>query len=107
MGGETTLQAENQLRTFSDMTGGRVWYPRFVGEIPGVSRDVATSLRNQYSLGYVPTNQNLDGKTRKIKVELVNPDGTPISLTDPKGKKVKVVLYARKEYTAPKAAVGD
>jgi VWFA-related protein len=107
MGGETVLQAENQLRTFADMTGGKVWFPRFQGEIPGVSRDVAMYLRNQYSLGYVPTNQNLDGKTRKIKVELVNPDGTPLQLTDAKGKKVKFVLYARKEYIAPKAAVGD
>lgn len=101
------LQAENQMKAFADMTGGMAWFPRFQGEIPGICRDVATFLRNQYSLGYVPTNQKLDGKTRKIKVELVNPDGTPLTLTDPKGKKVKLVVYARKEYTAPKGAVGD
>ena len=39
--------------------------------------DVAGSLRNEYSLGYISTNQNHDGKYRKIKVELVNADGGP------------------------------
>jgi VWFA-related protein len=101
------LQAENQMRAFAEMTGGNAWFPRFQGEIPAICKTVADYLRNQYSLGYVPTNQNLDGKTRKIKVELVNPDGTPLQLMDAKGKKVKLVVYARKEYIAPKAAVGD
>jgi hypothetical protein len=69
---------------------------------------VATFLRNQYPLGYTSTNTKNDGKTRKIKVELVNPDGSPLTVTDQKGKKVKVVVYARKEYTAPASAVvGD
>src|ERR1700680_4249076 len=43
------LQAENQMRTFAAMTGGRAWFPRFDGEIPAIMQDVATSLRNQYS----------------------------------------------------------
>jgi len=105
MGAEPIIQAENQLRSFSEMTGGQVWYPRFQGEIPSVCQQIALYLRNQYSLGYVPTNQNHDGKTRKIKVEIVNADGTPFVPTDPKGKKLKVVVYARKEYTIPKSAV--
>ncbi len=101
------LQADNQMKTFAEMTGGNAWFPRFQGEIPGICKDVATFLRNQYSLGYVPTNQARDGKTRKIKVELVNADGTPLALTDPKGKKVKLVVYARKEYIAPKGEVSE
>jgi VWFA-related protein len=103
------LQAQNQLRAFSQLTGGRTWFPRFQGEIPGVMSDVAASLRNQYSLGYSPTNQSTDGKYRKIKVELVEPDGSPLTVTNQKNKKVKYQVYARQGYVAPKtgAAGGD
>ncbi len=96
------LQAQNQLRAFSQLTGGRTWFPRFQAEIPGVMSDVAASLRNQYSLGYSPTNQNPDGKYRKIKVELVQPDGSPLTVTNQKNKKVKYQVYARQGYVAPK-----
>lgn len=99
------LQAENQLKTFAAMTGGRSWLPRFDGEIPGIMQDVATSLRNQYSMAYSPTNATLDGKYRKIKVELLAPDGGPLTVLDQKGKKVKFQVYARQGYTAPKSNV--
>lgn len=99
------LQAENQLRTFAAMTGGRSWFPRFDGEIPSIMQDVASSLRNQYSMAYSPSNTATDGKYRKLKVELVAPDGGPMTITDQKGKKVKFQVYARQGYTAPKSSV--
>jgi len=101
------LQAENQMRTFAQMTGGFAWFPRFDGEIPGIMREVAAFLRHQYSLSYTPTNQNQDGKYRKIKVELVAPDGGPLVVTDQKGKKQKIVVYTREGYTPVKGGVGD
>ncbi len=55
--------------------------------IPEIMQTIAASLRNQYSLGYAPTSQ--DGKYHKIKVELVAPDGGPMTVTNQKGKKVK------------------
>jgi VWFA-related protein len=99
------LQAENQLKTFAAMTGGRAWFPRFDGEIPSIMQDLTTSLRNQYSMAYSPSNSALDGKYRKIKVELVAPDGGPVTVLDQKGKKVKFQVYARQGYTAPKSNV--
>jgi VWFA-related protein len=101
------LQAENQLSSFARMTGGRAWFPRFQGEIPSIMREVAAMLRNQYSLGYTPTNQKRDGKVRKIKVELVGKDGKPLEIVDQRGKKVKYVIYAREGYVIPKAEVAD
>jgi VWFA-related protein len=98
------LQAENQMRTFAGMTGGRAWFPRFDGEIPSIMQEVAASLRNQYSLVYSPSNTALDGKYRKIKVELVAPDGGPLTVNNEKGKKVKFQVYARQGYTAPKTS---
>jgi len=99
------LQAENQLKTFASMTGGRAYFPRFDGEIPSIMQDVAASLRNQYSMTYSPSNEALDGKYRKIKVELVSAEGGPLTVTDQKGKKIKYQVYARQGYTAPKSNV--
>ena len=98
------LQAENQLKTFAAMTGGRSYLPRFDGEIPSIMQDVAASLRNQYSLAYSPSNAVLDGKYRKIKVDVLAPDGGPLTVTDQKGKKIKYQVYARQGYTAPKSS---
>src|SRR6202158_3632639 len=110
MGGAGRLgyyQAENQLKTFANMTGGRAWNPMFQGEFPGIFQDVVASLRNQYSLAYVPANRTRDGKFHKIKVQLVAPDGSPLVVQDQKGKKQKYVVYAREGYTAPKGNIGD
>jgi VWFA-related protein len=101
------LQAENQLKTFSQETGGYSWFPQFAGEMPDVFRDVAAFLRHQYSLSYSPTAGAKDGKFHKVKVELVAPDGGPLTVVDQKGKKQKFQVYAREGYQAPKAGAGD
>jgi len=103
----TVLQAENQLKTFAQLTGGYSWFPQFDGEIPGVLHDATAYLRNQYSLSYSPSNGARDGKFHKIKVELVAPDGGPLTVQDQKGKKQKSLVYAREGYQAPKGGVGD
>ena len=101
------FQAQNQLGAFARYTGGRAWFPRFQGEYPGIFQDVASHLRSQYSLGYVPSNQKRDGKVRKIKVELVDDNGNPLVVVDQNNKKVKYQVYAREGYMAPKGGVGD
>jgi hypothetical protein len=83
------------------------WFPQFTGEIPGVMRTVADFLRHQYTITYSPTNHAADGKYRKVKVQLVAPDGGPLTVLDQKGKKQKVVVYTREGYQAPKGGVGD
>jgi VWFA-related protein len=110
LGGRRTLdflQAENQMKTFASMTGGMAWFPQFDGEIPAIFHEVAAFLRHQYSLTYNPTNHAADGKYRKVKVELVAADGSPLIVNDQRGKKQKIVVYAREGYTAPKGGVGD
>jgi Ca-activated chloride channel family protein len=98
------LQADNQLNTFTRETGGQAFFPRFYGEFPGIFRDIQNALRNQYSLAYSPSNQVKDGKFRKIKVELVNPDnGEQLRITDQKNKPIKYSIVAKQGYTAPRA----
>jgi VWFA-related protein len=101
------VQAKNEMNTFAKLTGGYAWFPRFDGEIPNIFHSVAAFLRNQYSLGYTPTNPAHDGKFRKIKVEVVGVDGNPLVVTNKKGKKTKIVVYAREGYTAPSGPIGD
>ncbi|MGC1486011.1 MAG: VWA domain-containing protein [Candidatus Acidiferrum sp.] len=101
------LQAENQLKTFAHETGGQAWFPQFEGEMPGVFQDVTAFLRHQYSISYTPTNGAKDGKFHKVKIELVQPDGSPLVVVDQKGKKQKYVVYAREGYDAQATGNGD
>jgi len=94
------LQADNEMKTFASLTGGRAYFPRFQGELPGIFGDIASDIRNQYSISYHPTNTKLDGSYRKLKVELHAPDGGPLKIRDQKGKDLKVIVYAREGYTA-------
>lgn len=94
------LQADNQLNTFAKLTGGRAYFPRFEGELPEIFHDIASDIRNEYNIAYRPTNTKLDGTYRKLKVQLVGPDGSPLKMRDQKGKEVKFEIIAREGYTA-------
>jgi Ca-activated chloride channel family protein len=97
------LQADNQLRTFTKETGGMAFFPRFYGQFPEIYRNISEVLRSQYVLTYTPSNTARDGKFRKIKVELVNPENNqPLKINDEKGKPVKFEVLAKPGYTAPK-----
>ena len=94
------LQADNEMKTFASLTGGRAYFPRFQGELPEIFNDIGADLRNQYSITYHPTNPKQDGTYRKLKVELQAPDGGPLKIRDQKGKDVKYIVYAREGYLA-------
>lgn len=97
------LQADNQLNTFARETGGQAFFPRFYGEFPSIFRAIGDALRNQYSIAYSPSNQTKDGKFRKIKVELVNPEnGEQLRIVDQKNKPIKYSIVAKQGYTAPR-----
>jgi VWFA-related protein len=94
------LQADNELKTFAAMTGGRAFFPRFQAEFNEIFQEIGEDIRKQYSLSYHPTNNKLDGTYRKLKVQVVAPDGGPLKVKDQKGKDVKIDVVARDGYTA-------
>ena len=100
VGSTDFLQADNQMNTFAKMTGGRWFKPRFQGDLPEIFRDIGANIRNQYVLAYHPSNSKLDGSYRKLKVEVVAPDGGQFHVHDQKGKDVKFQIIAREGYTA-------
>jgi hypothetical protein len=94
------LQGDNEMRTFASLTGGRWYHPRFEGEFPEIFRDIAADIRNQYVIAYHPSNNKQDGSYRKLKVELIAPNGEPLKVKDQKGKALKFDIIAREGYTA-------
>jgi VWFA-related protein len=94
------LQGDNEMRTFAAMTGGRAYFPRFQAEYSEEFQDISGDIRNQYTISYAPTNSKLDGTYRKLKVQVVGPDGGPLKVKDQKGKDVKIEVVARDGYTA-------
>ncbi|MGH9567895.1 MAG: VWA domain-containing protein, partial [Candidatus Angelobacter sp.] len=96
----TYNQADNQLKSFAKMTGGKFYAPLFEGSFRDAFGDIANTIRNEYSLAYHPTNSKQDGTWRKIKVELVGPDGSPLKIRNQKGKDLKYEVVAREGYKA-------
>ncbi len=96
----TYLQAENQMKTFSDLTGGMHFEPRFTGELPDDVRAINENIRAKYELVYHPTNAKQDGTWRKIRVELVDDEGQPLRMQDEKHKPLKYEIIARDGYRA-------
>ena len=48
-----------------------------LNELPDIAAKIGIELRNQYILGYTPSNQERDGKYRRVQVKLVQPRGLP------------------------------
>jgi len=97
------LQADNQMRTFASESGGMSFFPRFEGEMPNIFQSIIQALRTNYVLSYNPSNQARDGKVRRIKVELINPEThEAVRLNDDKGKPIKYKVIAKPGYTAPR-----
>jgi VWFA-related protein len=93
-------QADNEMQTFAKLTGGRFYQPRLEGDFVDTFKDVSADIRHQYVITYHPTNPKLDGSYRKLKVDVIAPDGGPLKVKDQKGKDVKYQVIAREGYTA-------
>ena len=48
-----------------------------LNELPDVAAKIGIELRNQYVSVYSPSNQERDGKYRRVQVKLVQPKGLP------------------------------
>jgi hypothetical protein len=94
------LQADNEMQTIANMTGGMHFKPVFQGELPDIFSQINESIRNQYVVTYKPTNTKNDGSFRKVKVYLVDKEGKPLKMNDEKGKSLKYSVIARDGYKA-------
>jgi VWFA-related protein len=99
----TYLQADNEMRTFSSLTGGMSFFPRFTGEMPDIFQSINDSIRSKYQIIYRPTNTKQDGTYRKLRVMVVDAEGKPLRIEDSSDKKHRPLKYdiiARDGYNA-------
>jgi VWFA-related protein len=81
-GGNTSV-----AHKLAEETGGRMISVRSEKKLMEAFDEISEELRNQYTLGYYPSNSARDGKFRKVRVETVNHD---------------LKVLARRGYYAPK-----
>lgn len=104
MASMTQLQADNEMKTFTKETGGQAFFPRWEAELPDAFAALQSTMRSQYTLAYSPSNQEKDGKFRKITVQLIDPaTNQPVVMKDEKGKPIKYTIAAKQGYKAPRA----
>ena len=65
------------LSDITEITGGRAFSIDNPNDLADVATKIGVELRNQYVLGYRPTNPLHDGKWHKVKVKLIAPKGLP------------------------------
>ncbi len=61
-------KAKAFLERMATETGGKAYFPSGPSELPAVAKDIASELRTQFSIGYIPSNDKKDGTYRNIKV---------------------------------------
>lgn len=61
-------RGRRELSELTERTGGHAYYPDTIDHIDSVVLDVASQIRNQYTIAYAPQNQALDGSYRQIRV---------------------------------------
>jgi len=84
------LAGPTLLSEITEITGGRTFVVENLNDIPDIAGKISIELRNQYMLGYKPSNNERDGKWRKIKIKLRPPKGLP-----------HLQVYSRSGYYGP------
>jgi len=78
------------LSELANLSGGRMFSVEDPSELPDIAEKISIQLRNQYVIGYKPSNLVRDGRWRRIKIKLHPPRGLP-----------PLQVYARTGYYAP------
>jgi Ca-activated chloride channel family protein len=78
------------LAELAEVSGGRMFSVENTDELPDIAEKISIELRNQYVLGYKPSNLIRDGRWRRIRVKLNPPKGLP-----------PLQVYSRTGYYAP------
>jgi Ca-activated chloride channel family protein len=79
------------LKDICEMTGGRLFnVGGDVSDLQDIAIRISSELRNEYVIGYTPSDVKHDGNWRKLKVRLVPPPGLP-----------QLTVHFRQGYYAP------
>ncbi len=76
--GTVDRKEDKDLKRLAEDTGGRAFFTAEVIELEKSLTQITRELRNQYMIAYEPTNNNYDGKERRIEVKLPNHKGLKV-----------------------------
>jgi Ca-activated chloride channel homolog len=85
LGEEKQRRARRALQILAQRTGGIAFFPKTLDEVDQISKTVAHDIRNQYSIGYKPTNPKTTGGYRQIRVEATAPGYHKLSVRTKSG----------------------
>lgn len=66
---EHPKRARRALEIIAQRTGGIAFFPRTLDEVDQITSTIARDIRNQYTIGYKPSNPRNTGGFRMVKVE--------------------------------------
>jgi VWFA-related protein len=85
------------LTELSEATGGQAYFPENLDDVTPVCEQIAREIRNQYTVGYYPTDTAKDGSFRQVALKVIPPGG-----------RGKLLVRTRTGYYAPKSSsAGD
>src|SRR5712692_11585880 len=64
-------KAQRALKDISTASGGVAFFPENVDDAHSICEQVARDIRNQYTLGYYPSNTKKDGTFRTVAVDVI------------------------------------
>jgi Ca-activated chloride channel family protein len=71
------IVTEDSLIKIGEVSGGRAYFPQTPEEARVMMEIIAKDLREQYTVGYRPTNPARDGSWRSVRVDITPPKGFP------------------------------
>jgi Ca-activated chloride channel homolog len=90
-------KSKKELTEMTSVTGGVAYFPDTLEQVTAICTQLAHDIRNQYTLGYYPTNIAKDGTFRNVQVQLIPPKDRPAKMT----------VRTRTGYYAQKSSQGD
>src|ERR1700733_10160138 len=94
---KTVRHSKKVLAQLAEATGGLAYFPDHLDQVTPICEQVAREIRNQYTLGYYPSNTAHDGSFPPVAVKVIPPNG-----------RGKLSVRTRTGYFAPKpTANGD
>jgi Ca-activated chloride channel homolog len=84
------------LTELAEATGGQAYFPDTLDQVTPLCEQIAREIRNQYTIGYYPSNSAKDGSFRLVHVDVF-----------PAEHHEKLTVRTRTGYYAPKEAMGQ
>ena len=88
--------ADRALRDMAQLSGGLAFFPRKTSDVAHIYRRISSTLRHQYSLGFVPPAR--DARAHRIEVRVLDAQGRPLAPGDGRSG---YQIQARPGYVSP------